>query len=34
LLTAQVALALNGQDRGQVLSNLLELLADREMARE
>jgi hypothetical protein len=29
-----VALALNGQDRGQVLSNLLELLADREMARE
>jgi UTP--glucose-1-phosphate uridylyltransferase len=34
LLTAQVALALNGQDRGQVLSNLLELLADREMASE
>jgi UTP--glucose-1-phosphate uridylyltransferase len=34
LLTAQVALALNGQDRNQVLSNLLELLADREMARE
>jgi len=34
LLTAQMALALNGQDRGQVLSNLLELLADREMASE
>jgi UTP--glucose-1-phosphate uridylyltransferase len=34
LLTAQVALALNGQDRSQVLSNLLELLADREMASE
>jgi UTP--glucose-1-phosphate uridylyltransferase len=34
LLTAQVALALNGEDRGQVLSNLLELLADREMASE
>ena len=31
LLTAQLALALNGQDRGQVLSNLVELLADREM---
>jgi hypothetical protein len=29
-----MALALNGQDRSQVLSNLLELLADREMARE
>lgn len=32
LLTAQLALALNGQDRGQVLSQLLELLADRELA--
>jgi UTP--glucose-1-phosphate uridylyltransferase len=32
LLTAQLALALNGQDRGQVLAQLLELLADREMA--
>lgn len=33
LLTAQLALALNGQDRAQVLSNVLELLADREMNR-
>ena len=32
LLTAQLALALNGQDRSQVLAQLLELLADREMA--
>ena len=32
LLTAQLALALNGQDRAQVLSHLLELLADREVA--
>ena len=32
LLTAQLALALSGQDRVQVLSQLLELLADREMA--
>jgi len=32
LLTAQLALALNGQDRAQVLSQLLALLADREMA--
>jgi UTP--glucose-1-phosphate uridylyltransferase len=32
LLTAQVAMALNGRDRSQVLSSLLELLADREMA--
>ena len=32
LLTAQLALALNGQDRAQVLSQLVELLADREMA--
>jgi UTP--glucose-1-phosphate uridylyltransferase len=32
LLTAQLALALSGQDRAQVLTQLLELLADREMA--
>jgi UTP--glucose-1-phosphate uridylyltransferase len=32
LLTAQMALALNGRDRDQVLSNLLELLAVRELA--
>jgi len=32
LLTAQLALALSGQDRAQVLSQLLELLADRELA--
>jgi UTP--glucose-1-phosphate uridylyltransferase len=32
LLTAQLALALNGKDRSQVLAQLLELLADREMA--
>jgi UTP--glucose-1-phosphate uridylyltransferase len=32
LLIAQMALALSGQDRNQVLSNLVELLADREMA--
>jgi UTP--glucose-1-phosphate uridylyltransferase len=32
LLVAQMALALSGQDRAQVLSQLLELLADREMA--
>lgn len=31
LLTAQMALALNGRDREQVLTNLLELLATREM---
>ena len=31
LLVAQLALALNGQDRAQVLSQLLELLADREL---
>jgi UTP--glucose-1-phosphate uridylyltransferase len=31
LLVAQLALALNGRDRGLVLSNLLELLAEREM---
>jgi UTP--glucose-1-phosphate uridylyltransferase len=32
LLTAQLALALNGRDRDEVLTNLLELLAEREMA--
>jgi UTP--glucose-1-phosphate uridylyltransferase len=32
LLIAQLALALNGRDRGEVLSQLVELLADREMA--
>ena len=32
LLTAQLALALSGQDRAQVLSQLVELLAEREMA--
>jgi len=32
LLVAQLALALNGRDREQVLSNLLELLAEREMS--
>ncbi len=32
LLTAQLALALNGQDRNLVLSQILELLADREMS--
>lgn len=31
LMVAQLALALNGQDRNQVLSQLLELLADREI---
>jgi UTP--glucose-1-phosphate uridylyltransferase len=31
LLIAQLALALNGQDRAQVLSQMLELLADREL---
>ncbi len=34
LLTAQVALALNGQDREEVLARLLELLAQRNLARE
>lgn len=33
LLTAQMALALNGQDREEVLARLLELLAQREMGR-
>jgi UTP--glucose-1-phosphate uridylyltransferase len=32
LLIAQLALALNGRDRGEVLSELVELLADRELA--
>ena len=32
LLVAQLALALNGPDRGFVLSQMVELLADREMA--
>jgi UTP--glucose-1-phosphate uridylyltransferase len=31
-LIAQLALALNGRDRGEVLSQMLELLADRELA--
>ena len=31
LLTAQIALALNGQDRDEVLANLLELLASRDL---
>ncbi len=30
LLVAQLALALNGEDRAQVLTHILELLADRE----
>ena len=32
LLTSQLALALNGRDRGEVLAHLVELLADRELA--
>jgi UTP--glucose-1-phosphate uridylyltransferase len=32
LLQAQVALALNGRDRDEVLTRLLELLAQRELA--
>jgi len=32
LLTAQLALALNGRDREEVLTHLLELLAERELA--
>ena len=32
LLTAQLALALSGGERSEVLANLLEMLADREMA--
>jgi hypothetical protein len=31
LLVAQLALALTGQDRAQVLSQILELRADREL---
>ena len=34
LLSAQIALALNGQDRDQVLTRLLELLAVRELGRK
>jgi UTP--glucose-1-phosphate uridylyltransferase len=34
LLSAQLALALSGQDRDEVLASLLELLALREMGRE
>ena len=33
LLTSQLALALHGRDRAEVLAQLLELLADREMAQ-
>ena len=33
LLIAQLALALNGRDRAEVLAQMLELLADRELAR-
>jgi UTP--glucose-1-phosphate uridylyltransferase len=32
LLIAQLALALNGRERDEVLSHLLELFAEREMA--
>jgi len=32
VLVAQLALALNGPDRAQVLSQMVELLVDREMA--
>jgi UTP--glucose-1-phosphate uridylyltransferase len=32
LLVAQLALALSGHDRNQVLSQIVELLADRQMA--
>jgi hypothetical protein len=31
-LIAQLALALNGRDRSEVLSQMIELLADRELA--
>lgn len=34
LLTAQLALALNGQDRNEVLASLLELLAQRELTAD
>ncbi len=33
LLVAQLALAFQGQDRSLVLSQLVELLADRELSR-
>jgi len=33
LLTAQLAIALSGQERAEVLSTLLELLAQREISR-
>jgi UTP--glucose-1-phosphate uridylyltransferase len=33
LLSAQMALALNGQDRDEVLARLLELLAQRDLAQ-
>ena len=32
LLIAQLALALNGRDRSEVLSQMIELLADRELS--
>ena len=32
LLTSQLALALHGHDRAEVLAHLVELLADRELA--
>jgi UTP--glucose-1-phosphate uridylyltransferase len=32
LLTSQLALALSGPERADVLANLVELLADRELA--
>ena len=34
LLTAQMALALTGDDREEVLARLLELLVQREVARQ
>ena len=34
LLSAQLALALSGQDREQVLAQLVELLAVRELGRD
>jgi len=32
LLIAQLAMALNGRDRGEVLSQMVELFADRELS--
>ena len=32
LLTSQIALALHGRDRGELLSHLVELLADQALA--